>query len=124
MINCVEHIAIASRNPRKLAEWYTQYLNFSFLKVIGPTVYIRDANGVVLEFVPADTIPFPPRIRDLGLRHIAFQVGDIENAYRTLEHSGAKFMPEPVVNEGMRLHFFQDPEGNFLHLVQRESRLL
>jgi len=121
MIKCMEHVAIASREPKKLAEWYIRHLNFSFLKEIGPTVYIDDAKGAVVEFVPAETIPPPPTIRDLGLRHIAFEVDDFEGTHRELANAGVEFMSEPIIMTGMRLYFFRDPEGNFLHLVKRDE---
>jgi len=119
VIKQIEHFAIASSHPRKLAQWYIEHLNFTIVREIGPTVYIRDVNGVVLEFVPFETVPLPPKIRDQGLRHIAFAVDDIEATHRHLAAAGVPFEPELVVLPGMRLHFFQDPEGNFLHLVER-----
>ena len=123
MIKCIEHVAIAAQEPKKLADWYVRNLNFSFVRQIGPTVYIRDPRGVTVEFVPAESLPLPPQMRDRGLRHIAFEVDDIERTYATLSASGVEFVSGPISMEGMQLHFFQDMEGNFLHLVQRDRPL-
>ena len=124
LIKGVEHFAIATPDPQKLAKWYVDYLNFSPLLNTGSTVYIKSANAVVLEFVKSETMPPKPQIRDVGLRHIAFSVDDLEAAYAELRAAGIEFEPAPVVLPGMRLFFFRDMEGNYLHLVQRGKALL
>ncbi len=123
MITNLEHVAIASFNPHRLANCYIQHLNFTLQLDTGKTVYIRSPNGVILEFVFADTQPPAPLIRDAGLRHIAFTVDDFELTYEELKAAGALFAEEPVHLPGMRLFFFQDPKGNFLHLVERDVPL-
>jgi catechol-2,3-dioxygenase len=115
----VEHIAIASFTPRQLAEWYVVCLNFTIIHDTGDTLYLRAPNGVVLEFVQADTQPAPPAMRSAGLRHIALAVGDLDAGRAALETRGLSFPDEPILRPGLRLQFFRDPEGNFLHLVER-----
>ena len=122
-IKAVEHIAIATTNPQKLAAWYIEHLNFASLLDTGTTVYIKSPNSVILEFVKADNFPPKPRIRDAGLRHIAFAVDNLEAAHEQLKSAGVEFEAAPVELPGMRLFFFRDPEGNCLHLVQREISL-
>ena len=123
LIRGIEHIAIATTEPRRLARWYIQHLNFEPLLDTGNTVYIKSANSVVLEFVKAENVPPKPQIRDAGIRHIAFSVDDPEKAHAKLNVAGVEFESEPVVLPGMRLFFFRDLEGNRLHLVQRETLL-
>jgi glyoxylase I family protein len=123
-IKGVEHVAIATLNPQQLAEWYIQRLNFTLLLDTGATVYIKSPNSVVLEFVKADLVPQQPKIRDAGLRHIAFAVDNLESAHDQLAADGVEFEGSPISLPGMRLFFFRDPEGNYLHLVQRETPLL
>jgi glyoxylase I family protein len=124
LIKGVEHVAIATTNPQRLAEWYIQRLNFAPLLDTGSTVYIKSSNSVILEFVKADHVPAGPQIRDAGLRHIAFAVDDLEAAHAQLKSAGVDFEPAPILLPGARLFFFRDPEGNYLHLVQRETPLL
>ncbi len=124
LIKGVEHIAIATTDPQNLAQWYVDHLNFSPLLDTGNTVYIKSANSIVLEFVKSETIPSKPQIRDAGLRHIAFSVDDLDTVYTELKAAGIQFEPAPIVLPGMRLFFFRDVEGNYLHLVQREKALL
>jgi glyoxylase I family protein len=124
MITGIEHAAIASFDPRGLADWYIKHLNLTLVLDTGQTIYIQSPNGVVLEFVFADTQPAAPLIRDAGVRHIAFKVDDFDKTYEELRAAGVKFAEKPVVHlPGMRLFFFQDPEGNFLHLVERDVPL-
>lgn len=122
MITGLEHTAIACSDPKTLSSWYLKYLAFSPLLDTGKTIYIQSANGVVLEFVYADTHPPAPCIRDAGLRHLAFTADDLNSTRDELQAAGIEFVEEQLF-PGMRLMFFRDPEGNFLHLVQRELPL-
>lgn len=119
MITGIEHIAIASFNPHQLAKWYVEYLNCVLILDTGKTLYLRAGNGVVLEFIYAETQAAAPLIRDAGIRHIAFLVSDLDVAREQLQMQGIKFEDEPIILTGLRLHFFRDPDGNFLHLVER-----
>jgi glyoxylase I family protein len=74
--------------------------------------------------VKADNLPARPQIRDAGLRHIALAVDNLEAAHAQLSSAGVEFEAAPILLPGMRLFFFRDPEGNYLHLVQRETSLL
>jgi glyoxylase I family protein len=124
MITGIEHTAIASFDPHRLAGWYVRHLNFRMILDTGKTIYLRAANGVVLEFVYAETKPAAPSIRDAGLRHIGFAVTDFDATSEQLRANGVSLTDEPIVAPGMRLQFFQDPEGNYLHLVEREVPLV
>ena len=55
-----------------------------------------------------------------GWRHVALRVDSIEGAKAELEKSGIRFTEEvkPAGGGGCVL-FFQDAEGNLLHLVER-----
>ena len=123
MILGIEHTAIASFDPHQLADWYIQHLNLVLLLDTGKTVYLQAANGVVLEFIYADTAPATPLIRDAGLRHIAFSVADFDVAREQLRVDGIELAGDPIVTTGMRLQFFKDLDGNFLHLVERDGPL-
>jgi glyoxylase I family protein len=120
----VEHVAIATKDPQRLARWYVEHLNFAPLLDTGATVYIKAPNSVILEFVAAENTALSPGIRDAGIRHIAFSVDDLEAAHAQLKSRGIEFEPRAIVLPGMRLHFFRDLEGNYLHLVCREKPLL
>ncbi len=124
LIKGVEHVAIATKDPQRLARWYVEHLNFAPLLDTGTTVYIKAPNSVILEFVAAENTAPRPGIRDSGIRHMAFSVDDLEAAHAQLKSMGIEFEPQAIVLPGMRLHFFRDLEGNHLHLVCREKPLL
>jgi catechol 2,3-dioxygenase-like lactoylglutathione lyase family enzyme len=119
MITGIEHIAIASLDPHALAGWYMTHLNCTLQLETEKTVYIKSPNQITLEFVFADAVAAAPLIRDSGLRHIAFSVDDFDQTYSELRSRGVRFEDKAVELPGMRLYFFRDPQGNFLHLVER-----
>jgi len=123
MFKGIEHFAIASFDPHQLATWYIERLECRPILDTGKTVYVRSTNGVVLEFVFAERQLPMPLMRDMGLRHIAFLVDDLDGACRELEQRGISFVDATQAMSGLRLRFFRDPEGNFLHIVQREVAL-
>ena len=57
-----------------------------------------------------------------GFRHIALRVDSIDAAKAELEKRGVKFTEEirPAAGGG-RVLFFEDGEGNLLHLVERPA---
>ena len=123
MITGLEHVAIASPDPHRLAKWYIENLNFTLRLDTGKTIYIQSPNGALLEFVFADAQLTTPLRRDAGLRHIAFSVDDFETTYNELKSAGVSFAEPRVCLPGMELYFFRDPEDNILHLVKRDLPL-
>ena len=61
--------------------------------------------------------------RDPGLRHIAISVTDIYKAYDRLRSRGVNFKSEPNEKDDVWTAFFEDPENNLLHLIQRSKPL-
>ena len=62
-------------------------------------------------------------LKDPGLRHLAIAVDDFDAACEQLKRQGTNFLAEPYENQGNRLVFFTDADGNFLHLIQRPNPL-
>ena len=57
-----------------------------------------------------------------GWRHVALRVKSLADAKADLESRGVKFPEEPKpAGGGGTVLFFQDPEGNLLHLVERPA---
>jgi hypothetical protein len=50
-------------------------------------------------------------------------VEDFAAAHSQLKKQGVRFLGEPVVNQGNRLVFFADGDGNIVHLIHREKPL-
>jgi glyoxylase I family protein len=123
MFRGLEHTAIASPDPRKLAQWYVDHLDFIINYEYAGNYFVKAANGSMLEIIPGSGPLAAPRFEDPGLRHLAIAVDDFDAAHARLKAAGVRFLSEPVARQGNRLLFFADGDGNILHLVQREKPL-
>jgi|SRR5579884_1616434 len=117
----IEHFAIASPNPKRLADWYTANLEFEVTFEYAGNYFVQAANGGLIEIVLAEGERPESGYRTPGLRHIAILVDDFDAAYDQLASQGVKFEGEPYTNEGNRLVFFKDPDGNLIHLIKRSK---
>jgi len=123
MFRGLEHTAIASPDPRALAEWYAAHLEFVINYEYAGNYFVRAANGTMLEIIPGKAALAPPQPDDPGIRHLAIAVDDFEAAHARLKAAGVTFLSEPMNKQGNRLLFFADGDGNILHLIQREKPL-
>ncbi len=123
MFSGIEHFAIASPNPKRLAEWYVGYLEFEISFEYAGNYFVEAANGGLIEIIPGEGVRADADMRSPGMRHIAISVDDFDAAYKQLEEQGVKFEGAPYTNEGNRLVFFKDPDGNLLHLIKRAKPL-
>jgi glyoxylase I family protein len=123
MFRGLEHTAIASPDPQKLARWYVDTLGFHINFEYAGNFFVKAANGTMLEIIPAEGSPTTQKMKDPGIRHLAIQVDDFDSAHAKLKQLGVKFLTEPLNNQGNRLVFFADGDGNILHLIHREKPL-
>ena len=119
----LEHTAIASPNPRRLAEWYVEHLGFRINFEYDGNYFVRALNGTMLEIIPSQGAPAPVTLKDPGIRHLAIAVDDFDASCEHLRRQGTNLLGEPYENQGNRLVFFTDADGNFLHLIQRPNPL-
>ena len=119
----LEHTAIASPNPKRLADWYVQNLSFVINFVYDGNYFVKAPNGAMLEIIPAEGSAPETQSRTPGLRHLAVAVSDFDAAYADLKSKGVHFTGEPISVQGNRLLFFTDADGNLLHLIEREHPL-
>ena len=127
MFTGLEHTAIASPNPLQLAEWYVQHLGFRINYEYGGNYFVKALDGSMLEIVPSEgersqQVSYQG-MKDPGLRHLAIKVDDFDASHRELQSQGVHFLTEPYLNQGNRLVFFTDADGNLLHLIEREKPL-
>src|SRR5437879_5786737 len=127
MFQGIEHTAISSPNPEALAHWYVDHLEFHINYTYAGNFFVKAANGTVLEIIPAaNTLSerqTPANNKDAGIRHLAIQPDNFDTAYAQLQAKGVHFVGEPFENQGNRLVFFNDLDGNLLHLIHREKPL-
>jgi catechol 2,3-dioxygenase-like lactoylglutathione lyase family enzyme len=123
MIRGLEHVAIASPEPPKLAEWYVNTLGFVINYQSPRTTFVKAPNGSMIEIITAEGARVAQTEKQPGLRHLALEVDDFDAAYGDLKKKGVAFQGEPGEKGGVRTVFFHDPEGNLLHLIQRQTPL-
>jgi glyoxylase I family protein len=124
MFKGLEHTAIASPNPENLARWYVNHLEFHINFTYDGNFFVKASNGTMLEIIPSEgAAAAPQKMKDPGIRHLAILVDDFDAAHAKLKQQGVRFFAEPFTNQGNRLVFFADADGNILHLIQREKPL-
>lgn len=62
-------------------------------------------------------------LQDCGLRHFAYEVEDVDEAYRKIKEAGCDTISEPCTCEdkSMRLFFVYDPEYNLVEIMQLKN---
>jgi glyoxylase I family protein len=123
MFTGIEHFAIASPNPKRLADWYVTYLEFKISYEYAGNYFVEARDGSLIEIIPAEGEKPGTQMRTPGLRHVAISVQDFDAGYKQLKSQGVIFEGEPYTNEGNRLVFFRDADGNLVHLIHREKPL-
>jgi len=123
MFKGLEHTAIASPNPQKLAQWYVDHLEFRINFSYDGNYFVRASNGSMLEIIPSDGDRGSNKMKDPGIRHLAIDVEDFDAGHQQLKAKGVQFLTEPFNNKGNRLLFFADGDGNIVHLIHRENPL-
>ncbi|MGA3095152.1 MAG: VOC family protein [Bryobacteraceae bacterium] len=126
MIQGIEHTAIASPDPHKLARWYVDRLGFviNYTSSSSKTVFVKAPDGSMVEIIESNQTPRPPlNMKDPGLRHMALTVTDFDAACARLQGEGVAFLTEKAASGGNATVFFTDCDGNILHLLHREKPL-
>jgi|SRR5881394_73378 len=126
----LEHIGQATKDTTALKAWYERTLGAREVFCNGqqPAAYFMELpGGIWIEIYEADFALKEVANNNLqGWRHLALSVESIEDAKCDLESRGVAFSQHiKPAGGGGRVLFFQDPEGNLLHLVERaaDSRL-
>jgi glyoxylase I family protein len=123
MFKGLEHTALASPNPRALAQWYVDHLEFVINFEYDGNYFVRARNGSMLEIIPSLGDRGPQTLKDPGIRHLAVEVDDFDAGLKDLRAKNVSIVGEPFENKGNRLVFFTDLDGNYLHLISREKPL-
>lgn len=122
MILGIEHLGVMAKDPEKLALWYEKVLHFRRIfqtEDAPPKVFIAGENNSIIEFVPYAEGASIPSEKDKRV-HFAIEVEDFDQAMNKLKAEGVTFPEKPKeLFKGGKAIFFQDPEGNWLHLIYR-----
>jgi glyoxylase I family protein len=122
----VEHLGLPARDPAALKDWYARVLGAKVVFGNGqtpPAFLLALPGGVMLEIYGGDaSLPQTSDNKLNGWRHVALRVDSVAAAKTELEQRGLKFTEEiKPAGGGGRVLFFQDLEGNLLHLVERTA---
>jgi glyoxylase I family protein len=123
MYKGLEHTAIASPDPLRLAQWYVDHLEFHINFTYAGNYFVKASNGTMLEIIPSEGDRAAQKMKDPGIRHLAIAVDNFDVAHEQLKAKSVKFLGEPFTTQGNRLVFFADADGNILHLIEREKPL-
>ena len=114
-----DHIGLAAKNTKALADWYIEHLGFS-LVMAGPTgnYFVETPDKVMLE------IMLPGKgeedVTELtGWKHIALVPADFDEAVAELKRAGiGADAPVNKREDGYCTFFFKDPDGNVVHFAK------
>ncbi|GAA0070007.1 VOC family protein [Clostridium sardiniense] len=124
-LNKIHHTAIIASDYKRSKNFYVNILGLEVIR----EVYREERNSYKLDLKIGDSqielfsFPSPPKRPSYpeacGLRHLAFEVGDIEEVVEELKINN--ILVEPIrIDEftGRRFTFFEDPDGLPLELYE------
>jgi glyoxylase I family protein len=120
MFKGLEHTAIASPDPDSLGQWYADKLGFPIVHRYAGNVFVRAPDNTMLEIIPSEGDAVETTPKTPGIRHLAVTVDDFEAGVKELESRGVTVVNQ--VHLGVNhLAFFNDLDGNLLHLIFRDE---
>lgn len=121
----IEHIGIFSKDTDALKDWYIKMFGWKVVYDNGKgTYFLKADDGGMIEFVKSDIDGGSHDMKATGLRHIAISVDNFNELAQKLKDADVKVLTEPEVNaKGIGTMFFEDPDGNVLHLINRPMPL-
>ena len=121
-----QHMAFKCKELKKTEAFYTKHFGFKRARVFNagkPDEFLLlRLDKVCIELFPTkDTQDLKQTAQPLGFQHMAFEVGNIEEALKSLNADGVK--TDDIIDcgkiiPGMRICFFNDPDGNRLELME------
>ena len=123
MLTKTHHVAIICSDYRRSREFYVDKLGFEVVREVWREerqdyLTMLQSGEVVLELFTKPTAhQRPTQPEALGLRHLAFQVENVEETAAWLNSRGIETEPirTDTINGG-RMTFFKDPDGLPLEL--------
>ena len=126
-MSAVQHVALNCRDLKVQEQFYAKHFGFRRARVFnegtpGEFVMIR-LGTTCLELFSAGAVSTSQAggEQPVGFKHLAFEVADLDAAVAALRADGIRtdeIIDCSSVVEGMRVCFFDDPEGNRLELMQ------
>ncbi len=143
MINGTHHISLSTADLERFLGFYRDLLGLPLLsralvepgmlpgfeRIVGApgarvwVAQLSAGNLRIEVFCYENPVPGAARVSqpwDVGIRHIAFDVTDIDGEYLRLKSAGVEFLSEPQSLEGVGLRsvYMRDPDGNIVELQE------
>ncbi|MBQ4145919.1 MAG: VOC family protein [Clostridia bacterium] len=123
----IEHIGIFSDNTEALRDWYIEMFGWTVVYDNGKgTYFLKADDGSMVELCKTDLDGGKHDMKATGLRHLAISVSvdDFNALAEKLNNAGVKVLtPANVNDKGIGTMFFEDLDGNVLHLIARPTAL-
>ena len=126
------HCGISVGNMQESIDWYVKMLGFELLsrkdiEALDCEVAFLGLGDFEIElFRHHSSLPLPPErkepnedIRVQGVKHICFEVEDIEKVFADLRAKGTDVVFGPMPMEGTYMGFIRDNTGNLIELMQK-----
>lgn len=140
--NMMRHIGIVTDNLDKMLKFYKELFNFSIIQksnetgvfietIIGiknvnvTTVKLGYNNQTVIELLnytnPISNKKKPKKLNETGITHFALNVKSLDNIFKFVQKNKIKYLspPQKNTNNTVKVFFCQDPDGNYLELVEK-----
>lgn len=126
-VQSIQHIALNCGDLKRQERFYTRHFGFRRARVFNPNtpdefVMLR-LGAVCLELFSArmEARALMAGEQPVGFKHLAFEVPDLDAALAALRADGIQtdaIIDCGAIVPGMRVCFFNDPEGNRLEVMQ------
>jgi len=130
MIRGFDHFAITVNDMKRSIEFYRDILGLSVLgklvKENGIFVYLKLGTDMIelFEFDKKGKPYQAKELEDIGIQHLGLKVDSVDDVTEKLKKEDVKFTLEPRSIDGVRLAFFEDPDGIFIEIIEGELDLL
>lgn len=129
MVHGIEHTAIAAKNSKALADWYVEMFGCKIVYDNGKGTYFTAfEDGSMFEIISADADKPADTETTAGIRHIALAVSseEFDKLVKALKADArVEEIHDATENaKGLKLYWFRDIEGNYMHIIYRPEPLV
>ena len=140
-MHLIRHTGIYVKDIERMKEFYCRYFDMeiaihgteqgdyisTILGIPGISIELyklKRRDGTMIELLKPRIVQpeesYAPSVTCFGCVHIAFTVEDLDKVYKAMTDEGIRFISKPTVSPDGKAYvcFCQDPEGNYLELVQ------
>lgn len=141
MIQGIHHTALSTGDLERSLRFYRDVLGFEVVMdhrwprgtpnmdrtmdlpdTAARCVLLRAANAMIeiFEYESPSPEPGDPNrpLCDHGITHLCLEVDDIDAEYARLVEAGMRFHAPPVQNDGAKMTYGRDPDGNAIELIE------